>query len=312
MADCPNCGRQTLRTKDWACQWCGYPLISKSFKVIDKTYKELQEERNLASKSATSEEETELTERYESEPEEPPEQRPEPTARPVFKPQPKVTKARPSPTPPPEPEPVYEAEPSPQPVSEPEAEPVNEAEPSPEPVQEPGPVYETEPSSEPEPESIPEAEQTVESSPLPQDESAPEPAPRVVPPPPKKPELIIEPEPIPEPTIQLADIQDGTEITVEQIDTLFRLEKNSANSAFTDKTLIIRGAVERVFIKDQLDIRYIMLASKRQKMTWGLRCTFNKEESSKISRVQEGQEVAVEGKYDGYSKNIIFKDCVLI
>src|SRR4030042_491696 len=50
MAACPNCGRQTLRTKDWACQWCGYPLISRAFKTIDKTFKELQEERSLSTK----------------------------------------------------------------------------------------------------------------------------------------------------------------------------------------------------------------------------------------------------------------------
>ena len=44
MAQCPNCSRQALRTKDWACQWCGYPLLSDSFKEIPKTYRELQEE----------------------------------------------------------------------------------------------------------------------------------------------------------------------------------------------------------------------------------------------------------------------------
>ncbi len=46
MAACPNCGRRTERTKDWVCEWCGYPLLYGSYKQIDKTYKELQEERN--------------------------------------------------------------------------------------------------------------------------------------------------------------------------------------------------------------------------------------------------------------------------
>ena len=45
MARCPNCGRETRRTVDWCCQWCGYPLFSGSYKKIDKTYKELKDER---------------------------------------------------------------------------------------------------------------------------------------------------------------------------------------------------------------------------------------------------------------------------
>jgi hypothetical protein len=45
MANCPNCGRSTAKTKDWCCQWCGYPLFSGAFKTINKTYKELKAER---------------------------------------------------------------------------------------------------------------------------------------------------------------------------------------------------------------------------------------------------------------------------
>jgi membrane protease YdiL (CAAX protease family)/DNA-directed RNA polymerase subunit RPC12/RpoP len=48
MPRCPNCGRKALRTEDWACQWCGYPLLSKSYKKIPKTYKELREEKLYA------------------------------------------------------------------------------------------------------------------------------------------------------------------------------------------------------------------------------------------------------------------------
>ena len=45
MSRCHNCGRETLRTEDWACQWCGYPLVSGSFGKIEKTYRQLKEER---------------------------------------------------------------------------------------------------------------------------------------------------------------------------------------------------------------------------------------------------------------------------
>jgi len=45
MAKCHNCGRETLRTEDWACQWCGHPLLYGPFKKIEKTYKQLKDER---------------------------------------------------------------------------------------------------------------------------------------------------------------------------------------------------------------------------------------------------------------------------
>jgi hypothetical protein len=44
MPGCSNCGRETGRTEDWACQWCGYPLLSGNYKKLDKTYRQLQEE----------------------------------------------------------------------------------------------------------------------------------------------------------------------------------------------------------------------------------------------------------------------------
>ena len=50
MPKCPNCGLETLRTKDWACQWCGYPLLSRSHKMIPKTYEELKQERLYGAK----------------------------------------------------------------------------------------------------------------------------------------------------------------------------------------------------------------------------------------------------------------------
>ncbi len=47
MPNCPNCGRVTGRTKDWACPWCGYPLTSKSYKPLEETYREIKGGRPL-------------------------------------------------------------------------------------------------------------------------------------------------------------------------------------------------------------------------------------------------------------------------
>ena len=93
MPACPNCGRQTLRTKDWACQWCGYPLISRAYKVIDKTYKELQEERSLGTTPVDTDIDAGPDYEAETEPEPEPETKPQKPQKQKFslfgKPQPR-------------------------------------------------------------------------------------------------------------------------------------------------------------------------------------------------------------------------------
>ncbi len=89
MQKCPNCGQPTARTEDWACQWCGYPLLSGSYKKVPKTYKQLREE---------------MLPKLEPEPEL--ELEPEPEPEPEPKPKPKrVTKPAPEPEPKPAPAP---------------------------------------------------------------------------------------------------------------------------------------------------------------------------------------------------------------
>ena len=188
MAQCPNCGRDTKRTTDWCCQWCGYPLLSGSYKKLDKSYKELKEER-------------------------------------------------------------LPVQPEPEPESEPESEP----EPEPEPEKQP------EPSS----------------------------------------------------AIGLDDIQEGMTITVDDIDALFRADKTGANTRLADKTLLVKGNVSKIFIRDHIDVRYVLLTGSSKKMLWSVRCVFGPSELSQMSRLSEGETVTMRGKYDGYSKNIILKDCVL-
>ncbi len=116
MPKCPNCGQPTARTKDWACQWCGYPLISKSYKEIPKSYRELKEERRhkweQAEAEPMSEPEIEVILEAEAEP------MPEPEAEVILE-------AEAKPMPEPEAEVTLEAEAKPMP--EPEAEPISTA-----------------------------------------------------------------------------------------------------------------------------------------------------------------------------------------
>ena len=65
MSKCPNCGQ---RAQSDYCEWCGYPLLSGSYKKIPKTYRELKEER-LPQQPVVEEAEPEMFPVYEAEPE---------------------------------------------------------------------------------------------------------------------------------------------------------------------------------------------------------------------------------------------------
>jgi len=287
MPACPNCGRQTQRTKDWACQWCGYPLISRAFKKIDKTYKELQEERNLSPRY----EEAEIDDVPEPEVE---------------------AETQPEPEPPPEPQRhrFFHREPKPQPVPEPETPP-----PAPQPVMRretkpvrPQPVPKVEPRPQPPPQPVPSPEPQNKLEPKVEPAPAPQPVPQLPPRPVSQPE----PEPAPMPVIPLDSIKEGMEIYVDQLNALFKAEKSNANARFKDKVIIVKGIVEKIFIREHLEIRYIVLAGSRKNELWSVRCSFEKEGATGLNRLNEGQEAAIRGKYDGYGKNIIFKNCSLV
>jgi hypothetical protein len=319
MPACPNCGRQTLRTKDWACQWCGYPLISRAYKKIDKTFKELQEERNLSPKY--EEAETDITPDPDTVAETPPEPKPEPppeTKRFRFfhreqKPQPEHTAETPPPSTRPEipreepqsvkPQPAPEVKPEPKPVTPPEAKQ------EPKPVTPPPPPA---PAPAPQPELKPEAELPPAPQSKPEAELPPAPEPEPVPQLPPRPVHAPEPEPEPVAVIPLDSIKEGMEITVDQLNALFKADKSGANSRFKEKVVIVKGLVEKVFIREHLEIRYIVMTGARKKDLWSVRCSFEKEGAAGLNRLNEGQETAVRGTYDGFSKNIIFKNCSLV
>ena len=139
MANCPNCGLSTMRTKDWACQWCGYPLVSGMYGKTSKTFAELKQEREGEAISTALLVETEPT------------VEPEPETDQVTE-----TEAEPAP----EPETSQVVEPEAEPVPEPETSQTveSEAKPTPEAAVEPEPVTteEPEPSAEKEVQPIPE------------------------------------------------------------------------------------------------------------------------------------------------------------
>jgi len=249
MPKCPNCGEQTARTEDWACQWCGYPLLSPSYKKITKTYKQLQEEQLPESKP-----------------------------------------------------PVIEFKPEPVPEPEPELEPVLQPEPEPEPAPVPEPELAAEP--EPEPEPKPELEPVPEPAPAPEPELAAEPEPELEP--------VPEPEPAPVPELEPEPTTGAIAVTVKELNLAYNADRAAANAKLTDKILKVTGVVGKIVVREHLDIQYILLASARSPEQWNVRCTFDKQHGPQLARLTAGETVTVQGKYAGYERNIIMKECVLV
>lgn len=257
MQKCPNCGQTTTRTEDWACQWCGHPLLSSSYKKIPKTYKQVKEEKLY-------------------------QQQPPAIEEPVVSPPPIHV------TLPPTHIPEAEAEPEikPEPVVEPELEPVLEVKPEAEPEPEPEPVVEPEP--EPVLEVKPEAE--------------PEP----------KPEPIMEPEPEPRPEPNRQIMTTELEITVEELLSAYEADGVAADAKFANKVLKMTGVVDRIEVKDILDIHYITLRSAERTLLQTVRCVFDKKYADELNQLTPGQTVTVQGTYDGSIIDIRMRDCVLV
>jgi len=300
MPKCPNCGLETLRTEDWACQWCGHPLLSGAFKKIPKTFRELQEERGYNLRPAL-EDEPEPAQVAEVEPMPPPVAEPEPEAPPVPEPQPP-----PMPEPEPEIEPEKPAPPEPVAEVEAEAEVVSETQPSPEPEAEP--ILEEKPIAEAEPVTVAEAE--AEPAPAPDSEVEPvtEPATEIEP----EAKKVPAPKPVAAPALKPEPTTGTIDATVAELNAAFNSDKTGTNNKLMNKVLKVTGTVDKVFARDNLDIFYIILAGARGPSAQQVRCTFSREHSANLSRLTDGQTATVQGTYIGYERNIILKECSLI
>lgn len=283
MPNCPNCGQPTSRTRDWACQWCGYPLISKAFRPIPKTYKELQEERRSVERLPVEREA-------------------------------EVPTLEPEPIPPPEIEPVAEVEA--EPVVEPEREPVAEAEPEPvEPKRRRKRVLKPKAKPEPEVEVAVEAE-PVETKPKPRRrrKPAPEPEPEQVAEPEPVLEAEAEPTPEPEPVVEPeTELTSGLiEVGIEGLYSAFTADRDASDARYKNRMLRVSGLLYRTVINENLDVAYIILTSAKKYGEWKVSCTFSKEYEKELRQLTTQQMVTVQGNYDGYRVNVQMRDCVLV
>ena len=301
MPKCPNCGLETARTEDWACQWCAYPLVSGGYKKLPMTFRQLQAEKAPAPEPPAR---VEPVPKPAPEPEVIPLPEPEVIPEPEVVPEPEVTPEQaPATTPEPEviPLPGPEVIPEPEAVPEPEAElepavipepeviPLPGPEVIPEPESVPEPEAESEPAVIPEPEKIPEPEIIPEAAPVPEVKTPSEPAPAL--------------EPHPESGI--------IEASVAQLNATFRQDKAGTNAKLKDSILQVTGVVDKIVLREHLDIQYLLLSSGSNQDRFNVRCTFGSQQGAVLRRLTEGESVTVKGSYGGYERNIMLKDCAM-
>ncbi|MDD5127945.1 MAG: hypothetical protein PHR43_07645 [Dehalococcoidales bacterium] len=276
-----------MRTLDWACQWCGYPLLTGNYHKIAKTYKQLQEERRIPVREPVAEDEAQIEAQVEQ-PRKPPSEpqlsiRPPARDRPVPKPEPLVQSA-------PQPEFETEVEPPVDVAPTAEIETVPETPPPP-----------AKPELMPEASLVPEVGQQLkkdaaESLPAP---SQPIPLPAAFPP------------PAPAPQVDVKALLEKDVFTADELDLLFQADRIAAGAKFEEKVLTVSGAIDRVFTNDGLGIHYVVLGNAQRSGIWNVRCTFEESYVSELKKLSPGQPLIVRGKYGGYGKNIILRDCIV-
>lgn len=290
MARCPNCGRETERTIDWACKWCGYPLQSRSFKKIDKTWRQIREERmggvQYEDKEPEPERKQERVERV---------REPEPVVKP--RPAPPEPQRRPPPRRAPEPEPEPEIEPEPE-----EVETVAETK--------------AEPESLVSEEQAVEAEEVVETEPLiPEPGGAPEAEP--VSPPPAQQRVPPQP-PAPPPPQRPAQPQPGAstpsfEATVEQIRQAYKTDEAGTHEKLKNKIIRVKGIVDKVEVNEARALYKVLLTgSQKGEEFRDVECRFNKGYAGELGKLKVGETITVDGAYTGYVINVILRQCVLV
>lgn len=289
MPKCPNCERETMRTTDWACQWCGYPLLSGPFETIPKTFQQFKDEALQKAK---------------------PEREPDSGAGPeggletateaelIVEPVAEPAKDR-------EPTPEPKAEPTPppnaQPAAEPQAEPVVE----PKPAEGPKPIPKASviPLGEPHREQLPEPDKAVEPQPGP--EPGPEPVKQ------SEPEPMPQPEPAPAPKPVKKPEPVAEELTVDELIEAYEQDAPAADARFLGKRLMVTGVVALIDVKETLDTHYVRLAGAEGDISRSVKCLFDKEHAPALSQLEKGQTSTVQGKFNGSLIAIRMIDCEL-
>ncbi|MDD4924702.1 MAG: hypothetical protein PHF74_07740 [Dehalococcoidales bacterium] len=293
-----------MRTKDWACYLCGYPLASPGFKLIDKTYGQIREERLYGRKTAVQEDE-QIDESYEQEMQDVPLV----TDNNIYE---GVNAAQNDNT-------IIEEELSKEPVSE-------QGSPSHKTITETEAVHEVEDEPEAEnneqeaiseeikplectmeaTETIAESEDAeVEDETETSDEEVVNSATAVLP---------IEEEPCEEPiqaepeSVAPADI----DITIDELLEEYACDYTSATNKYLNKRLRLSGYAAAIDVKEVLAINYIRMTDASLTITKSVQCMFDKKYANTLKSLEKGQQITVQGKYTGSLIAMRMTDCIVV
>ena len=306
MSRCSNCGRETLRTEDWACQWCGHPLPSGLYKSTEKTYRQLKEERLHGAP------EMQLTE---TEPEMEPKQDLQRIKEIELEPEPESASRQEIHT-------LYETEEKK--VTKAEEETATETEAEVWVKEEIIVQIEAESAEEPEKEEEPLAEAEIEAADEIEKETVEQKTPEedqgeeVK----EKTETICEDE---EEAEKIEEPQQEAEVEVEQeppladleltVDELFGAyeeDQLAADDKFADKIMRVSGSVASIDLKDILDTYYIRLTGTEDDILESVQCMFDKKHGDLLRQLEKGQAIAVQGRYNGSVIAVRIMDCFLV
>ncbi len=129
-----------------------------------------------------------------------------------------------------------------------------------------------------------------------------------------------EPETVPEPEAEPGPVMEpkteavtaDMEITVSELLSEYEADGEAADEKFSNRVLRLTGVVDRVEVKENLGINYIILTAVDRNVLQGVRCNFSTQYGSEVSNLAVGQTVTVQGKYDGSIIDMNLRDCILI
>lgn len=112
----------------------------------------------------------------------------------------------------------------------------------------------------------------------------------------------LEPEPMP------ATI----EVTVHELASSYETDEETAEVRFGNKMLKVTGLVNRIEVKDALDVHEIRLTSDEKDSLQSVRCMFDKGHEDELNQLLKGQMVTVQGKFDGSIVQLRMRHCLLV
>ena len=121
-------------------------------------------------------------------------------------------------------------------------------------------------------------------------------------------EVETEAEPEIEPELQTPD----EEIDVVEIFKAYDSDDAAADERFGDKVIRITGTLSLIDVKDVNDMHYIRLTGSMGDPTQSLKCLFDKKHGPVLCRLEKGQVVTVQGRYNGSIIAMRMLDCSLV